>query len=477
MLKLENVSGGYPGNPVLKHVSFAVQKGELFGILGPNGSGKTTLLKMLSGILPYQKGSILVKDRSIRHYTAKELAQLMAVLPQISPQNFSYTVKEVVALGRYPHQKGLLHAWGEEDEAVIQRVMKQTHVKAFENHSIRELSGGEQQRVYLAQALAQEPELLLLDEPTNHLDLSYQKGLFDLLKQWTVQKKLTVISIFHDLNLAGLYCDRLLLLQNGEVQVDARPDEVLKEARVKNVYRTEVKKMPHPKVPAPQMLLLPERDSSEDRVLDATFLDIQEEWIAYQAPFQLRTLYSGVMGAGTGWYRSFVNRHVNQDEPRDDLEKVMALFLHKNGFEPSDTVGVMSSAFPEDVSCHLYKRDGFSLFVVVTAAAGSAVKASGGEEHALSGTTWLFIHGELSEEAFIQSMITATETKVNALRDSGVMGKTAIEGRPGHVLVAATQKGKKIGLTGPVTPLVKLISQGVEACTREALQKSRRREV
>ena len=142
---------------------------------------------------------------------------MIAVLSQHSSQSFSYTVKETVSLGRYAHQKGLFQSWSKADEEVIQRVMKQIGVSRFQNKNIQELSGGEKQRVFLAQALAQEPEILLLDEPTNHLDLSYQKELLDFLKQWTSDNGLTVISIFHDLNLAGLYCDRLLLLENGRL--------------------------------------------------------------------------------------------------------------------------------------------------------------------------------------------------------------------------------------------------------------------
>ena len=212
-MKCTELSGGYPNKAVLDSVSFQVNKGEFFGILGPNGSGKTTLLSMLSGILPYQNGSIQIKGRDVKEYTAKELARVIAVLPQHSSFAFSYTVKEAISLGRYAHQKGWFHTWSEEDEVIVQKVMEQTGVTNFSEYHFEELSGGERQRVLLAQALAQEPEILFLDEPTNHLDLSYQKGLLDLMKKMAIEQQLTVISIFHDLNLASLYCDRLLLLR------------------------------------------------------------------------------------------------------------------------------------------------------------------------------------------------------------------------------------------------------------------------
>ena len=123
-----------------------------------------------------------IKGKTLQEYTTKQLAQIVAVLSQHSSQSFSYTVKETVSLGRYAHQKGWFQTWEDADEEIVQRVMKQTGISAFQNKNIQQLSGGEKQRVFLAQALAQEPKILLLDEPTNHLDLSYQKELLDLLK-------------------------------------------------------------------------------------------------------------------------------------------------------------------------------------------------------------------------------------------------------------------------------------------------------
>src|SRR5690242_434171 len=225
MIRVENISGGYSGEAVLKNVSFEVGTGELFGVLGPNGSGKTTLLKLLSGILPIRGGEIFLKGKRLQDFSTKQLARMVGVLSQHSFESFSYTVKETVSLGRYAHQKGWFQSWSKEDEEIVQKVLAQTGVASLQNKTIQELSGGEKQRVFLAQALAQEPEILLLDEPTNHLDLSYQKELLDLLKRWTIEKGLTVVSIFHDLNLAGLYCDRLLLLEKGTMNIQHIPNE------------------------------------------------------------------------------------------------------------------------------------------------------------------------------------------------------------------------------------------------------------
>ncbi len=487
MLKVHNLKGGYGGKPIIRDVSFEVEKGEFFGILGPNGSGKTTLLKMLSGILPFDEGEIVINGRPISDYSAKELARIVAVLPQHAANSFSYTVKETVSLGRYAHQKGLFHAWTQEDENLVQAAMKQTGVAAFSDKDIQTLSGGERQRVFLAQALAQEPKILLLDEPTNHLDLSYQKELLDMLKAWTKERELTVISIFHDLNLAGLYCDRLLLLEKGTINVHNRPNEVLKETRIREVYRTEIEKHPHPKVPVPQMVLLPKwgaKDKKMRAVIEPSLLDIKKEHVVLRSPVPLRTMSSGVVGSGMGWHRIFVNRHVDKNYHCDDHRAEMVQYLKKHGFDPLDTVGMMTAVFLEDVSYKMVSGDGFSVLAVVTAGVRNAVDASqsGMHEYAFApGTinTWIFVNGEMTEEAFIQALMTATEAKVKALEFHGVRDAVTGTGATGtstdSILVAATQQGKMLEFAGTITPLGKLISKAVFECTVEAIGKTKKR--
>jgi iron complex transport system ATP-binding protein len=485
MLRVQDVSGGYSDESVLKDISFEVQTGELFGILGPNGSGKTTLLKMISGILPIARGEILIKERRLQEYNSKQLAQIVAVLSQHSQQSFSYTVKETVSLGRYAHQSGWFQTWGEMDESIVQRVMKQTGITSFQNKSIQELSGGEKQRVFLAQALAQEPEILLLDEPTNHLDLSYQKELLDLLKNWTTETGLTVLSIFHDLNLAGLYCDRLLLLENGCININHIPNEVLREERIRDVYHTEIKKHPHPRVAAPQMVLLPEEKQEKKKIqIDENALRRTNEFIELKAPSHLRTMSSGVIGSGTGWHHTFVNRHVDKNYNCGDHRKEMADFLKEKGFEPSETVGMMTAVVLEDVSYKHIEGEGFSVFVVVTAGVGNAIDSSKGEQHTFEqvpGTinTWIFVNGELTEEAFIQSIMTATEAKAKALHDLKVMdavtGTIATGTSTDSILIAATQAGEILEYAGTITPLGKIIGKAVYECTTEGIRKSQKR--
>ena len=485
MISVRHVSGGYTSESVLKNVSFEVGTGELLGVLGPNGSGKTTLLKMLSGVLPIRDGEIFIKGKRLQDYSIKQLARRIAVLSQHSSQSFSYTVKETVSLGRYAHQQGWFQSWSKEDEEIVQEVMMQTGVSSLQNKNIQELSGGEKQRVFLAQALAQEPEVLLLDEPTNHLDLSYQKELLDLLKNSTIKNRLTVVSIFHDLNLAGLYCDQLLLLEKGTVHIQHIPNEVLKEERIRSVFHAEIKKHPHPKVAAPQMVLLPNLERIENTVkIDQDLLSFSEEFIELTSPIALRTMSSGVLGSGVGWYQKFVNRHVDKNYNCSDHREEMSAFLKTKGFEPAETVGMMTAVFLEDAAYQLYEQDDLSIFVIVTAGVSNAVDASKSERHSfeiLPGTinTWIFVNGELTEEAFIQSIMTATEVKGKVMNDQNVIDKVtgtiATGTSTDSILIAATQQGKCQEFAGTITPLGGLISKAVYECTTRAIQKSRKR--
>lgn len=484
MIQIEQLSGGYSGKLIVRNLSFSVQKGELFGILGPNGSGKTTLLKMLSGIVPASHGSMWIENKKITDYTPKELAKRLAVLPQMTPQAFSYTVKETVSLGRYAHQSGIFPIWREEDERAVIQAMEQTGTEQFADHSIEELSGGERQRVFLAQALAQEPEILLLDEPTNHLDLSFQKELLDLLKKMANETGLTVISIFHDLNLASLYCDRLLLMKEGEMHGLGIPSEVLKKEPIQQVYKTAIHQRPHPEVPKPQMSILPEKTAEEEAVvrIDRTCVKQTSEFIALEAPVPLKTLSAGVIGAGWGWHRSFVNRHVDKNYWNNSYKEDMKAFLRKYQFDINETVGMMTAVHLHAAAYRFIEIEDVSVFTVVTAGVGNAVDVSRAVEHSrtyLPGTIniWVFANGYLSEEAFVQSVMTATEAKVKALFDKRVKDPLTKSQATGtstdSVLIAATQRGTHQSFAGTISPLGQAIGKAVYECTIEALDNNR----
>ncbi|WP_100330345.1 adenosylcobinamide amidohydrolase [Bacillus xiapuensis] len=483
MIQVNRLTGGYGHQKIVHNLSFSVRKGELFGILGPNGSGKTTVMKMVSGIMPIQGGEVLLKGKNLQDYTSKELARVVAVLPQMTSQHFSYTVKETVSLGRYAHQSGWFPTWKEEDERAVLQALQQTGTGGFANARLDELSGGERQRVFLAQALAQEPEILLLDEPTNHLDLSYQKDLLDLLKKMARDHHLTIISIFHDLNLASLYCDRLLLIEQGKIHRMGKPNRVLKREAIHAVYQTDIDQRPHPKVPKPQLSITPkpaEKEQSEAKIGEA-YIRQNEKFIALESPVLLKTLSSGVTGAGWGWHRSFVNRHVSRDYNPADCKEDMEQFLSEHHFDPDETVGMMTAVQLQQAAFHLAEQEGVSVFSAVTAGAGNAVDISRAKEHQQAhfpGTIniWVFVNGYLTEEAFVQAIMTATEAKVKALLDKKVKdpltGSQATGTSTDSIVIAATQQGAQQDFAGPITPAGQAIGEAVYESTIQALEKN-----
>lgn len=248
MLEISGLTGGYGDKNIVKNVSFNVNKGSMLGILGPNGSGKSTLMKLISGVLPSASGDVKIDGKSIAEFPAKELARKMAVLPQLHAHAFAHTVRETVSLGRYPHQGGWFSSWSKEDELAVMEAMSLMDISHYEKTQIDRISGGEQQRVFVAQALAQDAGILLLDEPTNHLDINHQKELLDTIKKQAIEKELTIVSIFHDINLASMYCDQLLLLDRGEVVRIGEPHEVVREQDIEAVYKTRVSNHPHPEL-------------------------------------------------------------------------------------------------------------------------------------------------------------------------------------------------------------------------------------
>jgi iron complex transport system ATP-binding protein len=486
MLEVNGITGSYNGRKVIDDLSFSVKKGEIFGVLGPNGSGKTTLMKMLTGIHPLDTGSVSLSGRDLGDYGSKQLAQTIAVLPQFIDEFFTYTVKEVVSMGRYPYQKGLFKQLTTEDEKAVERAMKQTGVMDFAEQSIHSLSGGEKQRVYLAQALSQEPQLLFLDEPTNHLDISHQKNLLDGLKKWAKEEELTVVAIFHDLNLAGLYCDRLLLLQEGRAAAIRRPKEMLTEEMVFDVYGTKVKRLLHPELPRPLMTMSPEKLDYETERIDVGDLIYEQtdEMIKVESPVFMKTFSSAVIGPGFSWKRCFVNRHVDKTYHCDDPGADMKEWLMENGMNLEDTVGMMTAARLKDVARQVRRGDGFAVSAIVTAGVSNAVDAAQAEAHSANqysvGTIngWIFVDGTLPEEAFVQAIMTATEAKVKAMHDmevkDPVTGTIATGTSTDSLLVAAAQRGTTLAYAGTGTALGRAIGKAVYDCTIEAIENYQR---
>ncbi|MDJ0330361.1 adenosylcobinamide amidohydrolase [Planococcus sp. S3-L1] len=478
MLEIKDLTGGYGDKNIVKDVSFTVKKGSILGILGPNGSGKSTLMKLISGVLPAESGEVRIEGMSIADFPAKELAKKMAVLPQLHTHAFSHTVRETVSLGRYPHQGGWFSSWSEEDERTVIEAMRLMDISHYEKTQIDRMSGGEQQRVFVAQALAQDAGILLLDEPTNHLDINHQKELLDTIKKQAIEKELTIVSIFHDINLASMYCDQLLLLDRGQVVRMGEPHEVVREQDIERVYKTRVSNHPHPELPKPQITLLPGvKNASAIFKIRAEEFQISKDMVLYKSPIPLKTVSSAVVNAGSGWFRNFMNRHVDAFYNVDDSVHEMTEYIAGNGLKTTDTVGMMTAVQTQDAIVKEYAGPFGSVVIAVTAGVGNGVDVSKAVERTLRvGTinTWILVNGVLSDEAFIQAMITATEAKTKALQQEQVKdpltGTIATGTSTDSCLVAATQQGEQLPYAGPITELGKLIGVGVFECTVEALK-------
>jgi len=256
LLEADHLTCGYGGEPVLHGITLALPQGGFWGVLGPNGSGKSTLVRALSGTLPPQTGEVRWEGVSLSRLSRRELARRMAVVPQAAPPLFAFSGWDWVQMGRHPHLRRF-QPLSDRDRAVVIWALAQTDTLHLADRPVNAVSGGELQRLVLAQALAQEPEVLLLDEPTAHLDLHHQSRVFDLLRELNANYGLTILCISHDVNLAAEYCDHLLLLRQGRIVAEGPPEEVITEATVQQVYDTPVQVAPHPISGRPQVTLLP----------------------------------------------------------------------------------------------------------------------------------------------------------------------------------------------------------------------------
>ncbi len=239
MLSVRNVSAGYSSKSVLHAVSLEVARGQFVGLIGPNGCGKTTLLRVASGILRPTSGEVLVAGESIRRIARRTLAKTMACLHQDLSLDLPFTVREVATMGRWPHLSRLGWERGEDHQAV-EHAMALADVSHLGDRPITEISGGERQRAFIAMCLAQQPQVLLLDEPTAHLDIAHQLSLLDLIRGLNREAGMTVLAVFHDLNLASEYCERLVMLAHGAVDAEGAPDAVLTAERIAKVYGASV---------------------------------------------------------------------------------------------------------------------------------------------------------------------------------------------------------------------------------------------
>jgi iron complex transport system ATP-binding protein len=253
-LELQSVGIAYGRNVVVKDLTFQVMPGEMVGLIGPNGSGKSTIIKAISRVISLYSGKILLDGKDIFKMPRGDLARLLGVVPQMSILPSTFTAFEIVLMGRNPHL-GFLQYEGARDLAITWQAMERTATQSLAERRIGELSGGEIQRIVIARVLAQEPKSILLDEPTANLDISHQVEILDLIKNLCLENNLTVVVALHDLNLASQYCDRLILINNGQIHSQGIPGEVITARNIEDVYGAGGCVYAHPVNGLPAVLL------------------------------------------------------------------------------------------------------------------------------------------------------------------------------------------------------------------------------
>lgn len=245
VLEARNLSFSFGEMPVLVNVNLRLDPGGLVGVIGPNGAGKSTLLRLLSRALLPNRGEIVLNRRALSAWNPLELARVLAVVPQNPELPPAFTSWEIVLMGRTPFL-GWMGKESERDRTIARQAMMATGISHLANRRINQLSGGEQQRVVIARALAQEPRVLLLDEPTTHLDINHRVEILRLITDVVKDRRLASLAVFHDLNLASRYCDELVLLRGGTVLARGAPEQVLTPSTIQRAYDVDVTIMRHP---------------------------------------------------------------------------------------------------------------------------------------------------------------------------------------------------------------------------------------
>lgn len=250
-LEVKKLCFSYTEKDVLKDISFVVKPGQLLGLLGPNGVGKTTLLKCINKIISPKTGEIMVDGERIDHLSEAKLAHHLSYVPQSTHSNFPVTVVDMVMIGRLPFIKFKV---GSKDKDVVFKLLEEMGLTEMAFNPINRLSGGERQRVFIARAIAQEPKVILLDEPTSNLDMKHQVDILKLLKRKVQENNIAAVMTVHDLNLAGMFCDQVLMLKDQQTYAYGRCSDVITEANIRMVYgvKTEV----HEKMGKQHVLLI-----------------------------------------------------------------------------------------------------------------------------------------------------------------------------------------------------------------------------
>lgn len=237
-ISIENTtfSYGLGEENLLDGINLNIEKGKFIGILGPNGCGKSTLLKVILKYLNPKEGIIKIENKELKEYTQSELAEILSFVPQKSSLTMPLTVEDVVYMGRVPYMKNKWTGFDREDREKVEKIMQMLKIDKFKNRVIFSLSGGEFQRVLLARALAQNTNIMLLDEPTSALDMNYALEIMRLTSYFVQNESLTAVMVLHDLNLASMYCDSIILLKNGKIAYEGTPKELFRPEILEEIY-------------------------------------------------------------------------------------------------------------------------------------------------------------------------------------------------------------------------------------------------
>jgi len=257
------LSAGYGDTLILEDLSLSVPPGKITTIVGANACGKSTLLRAMSRLISPVRGHVLLDGKSVHRTPSRELARALGLLPQspIAPEGI--TVADLVSRGRYPHQ-GMFSRWSRQDDEAVASALDATRTADLAERPVDELSGGQRQRVWIAMALAQQTEILLLDEPTTFLDISHQVEVLDLLTDLNQARGTTIVMVLHDLNLAARYADHLVAMVDGRLHVSGRPEEVLTEDTVREVFGLDSRVITDPTSGRPIMLPIGRHRMADD---------------------------------------------------------------------------------------------------------------------------------------------------------------------------------------------------------------------
>ncbi|MFH1423027.1 MAG: ABC transporter ATP-binding protein [Planctomycetota bacterium] len=239
MIDVRDVHFAYNSKEVLSGISFNISSGEMVAIMGPNSSGKSTLLHVTCGILQPHKGKVIINSKPLDSFSRREIAMSVALVPQIQPTGLPFTAAQTVLMGRNPH-KSALSLDNENDIEIVSKVLKATNTYQLRDRYLDELSGGERQCVMIAKALAQETFCLLLDEPTAFLDVKHQIDVMEMLKKLNKEHRATILLVSHDINLAVLYCSRVILIREGKIIADGKTNDVITPENLKAAYDVEM---------------------------------------------------------------------------------------------------------------------------------------------------------------------------------------------------------------------------------------------